>query len=773
MSFTYFSEPKHWVKTELTNRVGKILDMSKRNAWIRITSGVGDGMVILSNPSLPLFYAAGAIYGGVGAQPRPQGQSGNNADEPDNKTVITDRNGKEIEFKDNRWGRPRPIVGSISVTENNMGLSKKIELQITCFSLNQMIEIQKKFQEPGHNVFVEWGWNTKQGVASLVDISNVDDVVAQRNHESQQKVRSDSSGHYDTFLGTITGGGVSIEAGEKFVVNTKLTGVGDLAAYLQGQKSSEDTVQAESVGGESFWWVDRAGSNDKKRQFKYFFNDLPSYNRTENLKSKINQDFYINEYNFLNFDEELREDMGDETTDTKITYGEGEGRVRVELPSNTPLIGQERFVKLDVLFSAILQIRTDAAAVENKLDTERGVAKPIVFQKIPIRAHKRMFSTDKSKLVIPNRNMPDFGFVAILQGNPPPVLTGKKGMPEVDSSYAGISFPSPSSYDGKLYNELDKLNAYDWGYLEDLYVNYDFAKSVIESKTNDCWDMYIQILNGLSGAVNNFWNFDIVNVDVPIGWPNPKDPNKTETRPVIVDKSIACDSSDKGAIPLVLTGEQSIFLEASLDSNIPAAMMGSIVLGKASNGRIKANPDDQKQPTTGRGLFTTDEDWIAGAIKTENDEAVAEQNANSKTESDKQTGSKEDKIASAYAQFQSKAGVYPKIIDSSKDNLDYVNSAERMGFFTFDDPDLLRAILRNDTQGNPYQQGQVLLPIKFTFTIHGVSGFRRGDKFTIVGLPEQYSIKNGFFQVTGITHEIDGMMWKTQIEGQFRNVPSA
>ena len=61
--------------------------------------------------------------------------------------------------------------------------------------------------------------------------------------------------------------------------------------------------------------VGRLGSNDKKRQFKYFFNDLPSYNRTENLKSKINQDFYINEYNFLNFDEELREDMGDETTD--------------------------------------------------------------------------------------------------------------------------------------------------------------------------------------------------------------------------------------------------------------------------------------------------------------------------------------------------------------------------------------------------------------------------------------------------------------------------
>ena len=63
---------------------------------------------------------------------------------------------------------------------------------------------------------------------------------------------------------------------------------------------------------------------------------------------------------------------------------------------------------------------------------------------------------------------------------------------------------------------------------------------------------------------------------------------------------------------------------------------------------------------------------------------------------------------------------------------------------------------------------QSLLPIKFSFTVHGLSGWKRGDKFKILGLPPQYD--NGFFQVTQINQQIDGMNWKTQIEGQFRNV---
>jgi len=30
------------------------------------------------------------------------------------------------------------------------------------------------------------------------------------------------------------------------------------------------------------------------------------------------------------------------------------------------------------------------------------------------------------------------------------------------------------------------------------------------------------------------------------------------------------------------------------------------------------------------------------------------------------------------------------------------------------------------------------MPIKFSFTVHGVSGIKRGDKFKVRGIPTQY-----------------------------------
>jgi hypothetical protein len=60
-----------------------------------------------------------------------------------------------------------------------------------------------------------------------------------------------------------------------------------------------------------------------------------------------------------------------------------------------------------------------------------------------------------------------------------------------------------------------------------------------------------------------------------------------------------------------------------------------------------------------------------------------------------------------------------------------------------------------------------LLPIEFTFTIHGISGIKRGDKFGVIGIPKKYD--GGFFQVLGVKHTIQGMEWTTEVTGGYRN----
>ena len=121
-------------------------------------------------------------------------------------------------------------------------------------------------------MFIEFGWNTELGVKGVIkDLAKVDEIVNQRNLDGVQLRRASSLGHYDNFLGRITtSGSLGIEASEKFVVTTKLTGVGDLAAYLQGQKGTDDVEKPDNVGGESFWWVGRAVVMMKKDNLNIF-----------------------------------------------------------------------------------------------------------------------------------------------------------------------------------------------------------------------------------------------------------------------------------------------------------------------------------------------------------------------------------------------------------------------------------------------------------------------------------------------------------------------
>ena len=59
------------------------------------------------------------------------------------------------------------------------------------------------------------------------------------------------------------------------------------------------------------------------------------------------------------------------------------------------------------------------------------------------------------------------------------------------------------------------------------------------------------------------------------------------------------------------------------------------------------------------------------------------------------------------------------------------------------------------------------LPIKYSFTILGKSGIRRGDTFNINGIPKKYQ-EHGLFQVTQIEHTIQNMKWTTKVQGEYR-----
>ena len=87
--------------------------------------------------------------------------------------------------------------------------------------------------------------------------------------------------------------------------------------------------------------------------------------------------------------------------------------------------------------------------------------------------------------------------------------------------------------------------------------------------------------------------------------------------------------------------------------------------------------------------------------------------------------------------------------------------------YTFRDTNLFDVIKNKAFLGKSTGRLSHPLPIKYSFTILGSSGIRRGDMFNIIGIPEKYK-KYGLFQVNSVEHSIEGMKWTTAIEGLYR-----
>lgn len=74
------------------------------------------------------------------------------------------------------------------------------------------------------------------------------------------------------------------------------------------------------------------------------------------------------------------------------------------------------------------------------------------------------------------------------------------------------------------------------------------------------------------------------------------------------------------------------------------------------------------------------------------------------------------------------------------------------------------AMTRNSKNGTRLSHP---LPIKYSFTILGKSGIRRGDTFNILGIPVKYAAC-GLFQVTEVEQTIQDMKWVTRVLGEYR-----
>lgn len=800
-TFPNFSNIAPWVREEFELRKDNIQYLSSLNSWVRITSAVfpkeeeipvnirrrdttpellrrrpaepelGEGGLILySNPDFKLFNAAGddnSIYG----------------DDKLAGTIGKNLKGKRVGVDEGRGYRPSPTIESIEIDEGAGELSRKASFTITTYTKEQMEAISKYFLEPGFTLFLEWGWNTEKALrdfkSKFDNESSINkNIASYQSFTKTQERRSSTDGHYDNYLGYITGGGVSIE-GDKWNITVNLTGYTELPAYLttndKSAESIENPEEAEKFG--AFEKVKARNDHGKKR-FMTMYNDLPQNRRVPAIKKLINDPAVANKSNFINFDGDIKESVNSLTDGSWLGYipfVDGEdtaniGEDEIDFPYGTEIIKDNRFIR----FKTLMDIINRGISVKGYKIGDQTVSFYINSDKVPVSAFPHIYSTDPSTLFIPNGKTPVFSideYINITQGdnNVFRVNITETTDNSITDSETGdsITFPSFSneppvpkieSENGRIvFQEEGTRDGSEWGYLDNLYVNFDFAMDILGTKNLYLKDALYQILNGMSSAVNGYWDFQIVEKET-----EDSDGKKVSILS-IVDLNFSTDLRDE-TFALNLIGSDSIFIDTNLDLEIGGAMMSSIIGERLS---INSNSDTKRIPNIfGIGY----RDAVLSEIEKERGDKSSDNKSSifGPNDSSEETLSAEERKEQNVKAFLDSIELLPRVDIVSPDEIDGSNLYDNCYLASYDNDSLFSLLKRvNDTENDRNTSTpSPLMPIEFSFSVHGISGIKRGDKFKVVGLPKIY--ENGFFQVTSVKQIIEGTTWRTEVAGGFR-----
>lgn len=798
--------------------------VSGLSTWVRLVSTVDTGLVMQS------IHGPSTFENRYGNSEKP----GILGYELDMKTPVSiDGIGRGL--------RPSPVVTSVSMDEKAEGGSRLCNINITCYTKEQTDKLAQYFLEPSFHVLVEFGWNVAESWQQIVggggpitacDVAKYDEWLTVK----QKRIKSNFQ--YDAMLGIVTGGGITFGDGETFNLSVQITGIGNVAEYMQTHRGANRVDKPSNNSGLSFKPKTIAADAEEGQVgvalFKQMFNGLPNAKKTSTVYNWFEKQDGLNSWtyegNYVNFDEVVKEYLQKWLTEGATIRSEGDDKLKI--PSDVELFDSERFIRFEMAIAILNSFPIDLKSKPSAGCKTNSKSFIINIRDTFIGGFPHMWSTDKSKLFIPNTTAPNFNLKetlldsdkqggevryikfdnlndsANLQNLHPKVkdlpsderskLNGSANDPSIGQARP-VPYAFPCEYD--LTDSIIKYNCDDsvmpikapakfWGWLKDLYINFDFFVECLSKPNLVVRDVLYDMLNGMSSACNSIWRFQIQ-----------ERPNFTTKEGQyelnVVDMNFMGDVNPypDGMAVFQARGTKSPFIKCDFSVDTPGAMMSSVVQKKLANNKLDGS-NEGVRPLFGN-VFSTDKNDQVGAILL----AIRELEKEKSEEPDKEptgttpsgdTDSKEDAKAKAFELFANRAGVFSKVQDR-EGKIDIVKGTVLApNLKTSNDTtieDLLMVGTWNDTsalkqvelidkglvKGAPSRQSKSKTqkqnpPIgltKFTFDVHGVSGFKVGDQFRIIGLPDKFGAPN-FYQVTKVDHAIDNMTWITSVKGDMR-----
>ena len=771
---------------------------SRLNAWIRVTANAGAGLVLQSNPDIPIVGSNG-IYG--------------NSSSPG--IVGLNWNGDVVSVQgDDRGLRPSPTISGLTIKNGTSGLTRECNFSIEAYTPGQVDVIQLYFGQPGFTSMVEFGWDLEKAHNQKLEL-NASSISKLNDFSNVLTRRKNSKGNYDNFFGFITGFKIGSD-GDKYTIDVTLKGLGELPQTLKLHKPVADDAPEESTEGTNKKIKSRSSikyskqtmlkeKDSGKLNFMYMFNSLPSHKQLQSVKALESE--YGRVENFINFNDTTKDSIQSETEgpDSGKNFIDMNDE-RVKVPKGTQLIGDERFIRFGLLKKIIDTNDVIDPTKMMKFDDGKCYPSKIFTEFTVCNAFNRIFSTAKDRVVVPNTQTPDFGVLKSLVGEEANFEPGNNDCSQKTennpianndgvfgrATQEFVEFPQSTNLEEPESNGFEGIqrSSRTWGYLDDLYINFDFAVSVIEAENLSYADVILELCNGMSTGVNSLWDFQIIEKVAPVTIPGQIDQGNICLQIVEMNCTTERKQTSRN---LIHNGEGSFFINGTLDIDLPGDMMNSIISDRK---KLDAGEsvDTGPEGADAGGYPLNDVDNIRDSVLDALNEAARVKAKKEETKEDttplmdeSEIEDEEDVIAALYNAILDKVGCYPSRKDGEF-NLDdtflqrtftsgeTVSADEVLFFPTFNDQALFKTLLSEDNPNlaptekkkQPKGAGTLISMLKYSFEIHGNSGIAHGDNFNIIGIPSVYA-KTGFFQVTNVEHNIDGMMWKTSIEGQYRS----
>ena len=846
-------EDKVYIKMKSRADEKLVKDNSKLNCWIKVISGAktatdGNGLIMQSNEAWGNFgdkdalptNTIGNYYGG----PMTGGDLGVNV----NGAFVGSGTGRKLV--------PRPIIMGITVKEGKDNISRECTLSMKCFSLEQMEKMQTYFLEPGYSLYIEYGWNTSDSVdSSLKTVGQTQAYIVDGacsyglRYELLHKFRVSSNGEWDSFFGFITGGSVTSD-GEFFNIDVKLRGQPALPTFMQNQQKVhklDDKTKGVDAPNKVHYYktselVENGANVAAQRRFKNMYNDLPSQRQTESIRNLITK---VNKSDFINFDKIVTEGI---TTYSGVNAGLltslargfadltglGEGN-ELEATSKTStesatiekskLFSTNRYIKFDL---AVDILNNNNKVVSYNMGTKNEVSFHIDINTSVIGAFKYMFSTDPTKLVIPGL-IPDFSVYFLnaddvtqyVSGN----LESSNTYTPIDANVDGVRFVKGTDLNDTAqtpYGIYEKK--FCWGYLKDLYVNFDMFVEKLSQPNKLIGEVLLDILNEMAAAANGFWNFQIV---------EKTSPTSGKTVLTVIDEHFVGSPPLGSPKTFDHNGADSIFLEATLDISIPGEMANKIIMDRLNYTVNPNSPSVKANYPNKPAIFNSQTDIFLETVKAYGAPPPPPGGAPpapTPTPPPRRTRAQINAELEDAARARGRITDKGDVIDPNDPNVDYEFPAEHARWIRLKkELDALVVTERTDAKKNlnknmeridivpkavinsfaPLKDAIVAdhnqfiqlfsifcltdvpffdmlkqeafankvggdglsqpLPIKYSFKTLGISGLRRGDMFNIDGIPSKYK-QRGLFQITELEQTVSDNRWYTNVTGEYRQI---